>query len=519
MVTVAGKKYHVALSDGVSTYGFNIVKGSDGRMAVNDWAPIFSTGDQQFAEGTWQPLAWDDWSGGVGSERYAVATKTQFQRSNVDTRVGGRVTLTGRWVSTDAGQVATANLIDFLANVYAPCGTTLRKYTVSSGVWSAANASPFGAAITHLHVDGALLYIALGDATDAQKFDGTSTFTTLTGFPANCFTTALGKLWRGKANHCYGSTDAGATWATDVTVGDASANITALVPYNQKLYILKEDSLWTYDGTNILKSLDFATSKWSGNGKFACEWGGYLFFNILRTIVKFSPTAESFVTPELTGDTNKELYGWGTPVMMCSTPNVLVVAFKDAEGTDAAVLSYNGSAWHVLYRATSTMAAVGYSRNKDWLMVNDGATRYQAQIAQADRPAADYEASGYVELPWFDAAYRLFKKAGKEVVLETKNCSASETVTVKYCTEDDAAWTTLASAVVSSAAPTTISLAPLAGAIEFYKIQFRLEFARGADTSKTPMLTSFILRYLIRPPRTYAYNVQFRLSARQRTIV
>ena len=115
-VTVAGKKYHVALSDGVSTYGFNIVKGSDGRMAVNDWAPIFSTGDQQFAEGTWQPLAWDDWSQGVGQERYAVATKAQYFHGNLDTRVAGRVTLGGRWVVSDAGQSASSNLVDLGAN-------------------------------------------------------------------------------------------------------------------------------------------------------------------------------------------------------------------------------------------------------------------------------------------------------------------------------------------------------------------------------------------------------------------
>lgn len=517
-VTVDGKKYHVALSDGTNKYGFNIVKGSDSRMAVNDWAPIFSAGDQQFAEGTWQPLAWDDWSLGVGSERFAVATKTQYFHGTLDTRVGGRVTLGGRWISSDAAKTATANPKDFLANVYVPCGTVLRKLTVATGLWSDANAVAFGANVTHIHVDGASLYVALGDAVDAQKYDGTN-FSTLTGFQGNCFATALGKLWRAKANHIYGSIDAGASWPTDVTVEDASANITALVPYGDKLYIFKENGLWTYDGTTVAKKLDLSTSKWSNNGKFACEWGGYLFFNVLRTIWKFSPTAESAITPVLTGDTNKELYGWGLPVMLCAAPNALLVAFNGAENADAVVLAYTGAAWHPLYRATSTMAAVGYSRNKDWIIVNDGATRYQAQIAQADRPAADYEASGYIELPWFDAAYRLFTKAGKEIVIESKNCTATETITIKYRTEDDAAWTTLASTVVSSTRPTTISLAPLTGALEFYKIQFRLEFARGGTTSLTPMLTSFILRYLIRPPRTYAYSMQLRLSTRQRTIV
>lgn len=522
-VVVGGKQYHVSLSDGEHAYGFNIVRGSDSRIAVNDWAPIYSTGDQQFAEGTWQPVAYQDWSGGVGLERYLNAAETQYHRgSHVETRIPGRITLGGVWELKDAGQAATANPIDYDTGLYVPCEKKLRRCL--AGVWSTVNdgvggrPGDFAANITHLHVDGANLFIALGTGSPSYKYvQSTNTFTALAaGLNGQCFATALGKVWYAKGNHVYGGTD-GTTFATDITVGDASANIVALYPYNEKLYIGKSDSLWEYNGTNVLKKLDFATSKYEGNFAHMREWGGYLFFNILRRVYKYSPSSIADVTPTLTGDADKELYGWGVPIMMCATPSALLSAFKNGENAYSNVLAYTGSAWHPVYAGvSSTLAAVGYSRNMDWIVVNDGATRVQQQIAQADRCDGHYEATGWIELPWFDAGYRLFKKSGKEVVIESRDCTAEDKITIKYRTTDGAGWTTLASQVVSSASPTTISLDPAAGALEFFKIQFRLELERRADTTKTPTVTSFILRYLIRPARTYAYSAQLRLSTKQR---
>lgn len=521
-VVVDGKKYHIAIAKGGVTYGFMIVRGSDTRQRVNDWAPIYSTGDQQFAEGTWQPWALTDWTGGVGQERYSNSAQNKFYTSlNCETRIAGRLALGGRWVSADATQVATANPIDFplvVGNLYVPCGTKLRKYNVGTQVWTDANPGAFAANIAHLHVDGALMFIAVGDSVDAQKYDGT-TFTVLTGFKARCFASYGGKVWRANANHIYGSTDAGATWPTDVTVGDASTNVTAMFPYNQRLYVGKEDALWMYDGANVVKVLDFAKQAYSGNFKFMCEWGGSLYFNVLRRVIRFTPTTWNDVTPEITGDANKEIYGFGLPIMFAAMPSMLLVAFKDGENQYANLLGYTGSGWHQVYGpAVATMNAVGYSRNADWIVVNDGSTRRQAQIAQADHSTADYEASGEVVTPWFDGGYPFFKKSGKSVILETRDCSANETVSVDYRTTDGAAWTALGSSVISSSAPTSISLDPINGAIEFYKIQFRLRLARGTDTSKRPTVTRFILLYLNRPESVFAYSVQVKLSSKVRTL-
>ncbi len=519
-VLVDGKKYHIAITHNGTTYGFMIVKGSDTRQRVNDWAPIYSTGDQQFAEGTWQPWALTDFSGGLSQERYDNGAQSKFYSAkNCETRLPGRATLGGTWVSGDAGQNASARPLDFANSVVlVPCGTLLRKYPVGTGPWSTGYTA--AANILHAHVDGPFLYLALGASNDAVKLDANLAVVSLPGNPrANCWASYGAKIWRALTNHIYGSADSGATWPTDVAVGDASSNIQFMLPYNQKLYVGKDDSLWSYDGTNVVKVLDFSNQSYVGNFKFMTEWGGSLYFNILRRVIRFTTTSWSDITPLYTGDADKENFGFGVPMMMCNLPSMLMVAFQNGEGDQANVLGYTGSAWHQIYGpTTSTLYAVGYSRYKDWILVNDGATRFQAQIAQADRCTANYEASGQVVTPWFDGGYPFFKKSGKSITCETRDCSAEELIRIHYQTTDGGSWTPLASDIVSSTGPTTISLDAVAGAIEFYKIRFMLEFHRGPVVSKRPVLTAFILHYLNRPESVFAYSVTVKLSSRVRTL-
>ncbi len=521
-VTVDGKKYHIAIAKGSTTYGFMIVKGSDTRQRVNDWAPIYSTGDQQFAEGTWQPWAVTDWTGGLARERYSNAEQNKFySASNCETRIAGRATLGGSWADSDVAQAATAKPIDFgpagSGFILVPCGTKLRRYLVPSGPWG--DGYTAAASILHAHVDGALVYLALGASADAVKLDANLTPTTLTGFKANCWASYGGKIWRALSNHIYGSTDAGATWPTDVTVGDQSTEVSWMYPYNQKLYIGKADALWSYDGVNTLRVLDYAQQAYLDNFKGMCEWGGCLYFQVLRRVIRFTPTNWTDITPELQGDANKENYGFGMPVGFAALPSMILVAFKGGEYQYANLLGYTGSGWHQIYGpVATTMNAVGYSRKNNWVIINDGTTRYQLQIAQADRCAADYAASGELVTPWFDGGYPFFKKSGKSVTLETRDCSGTETISVSYQTVDGGTWTTLLSNVISSDGPTSISLDALNGAIEFYKIRFKITFARGSDVSKRPVLTAFILHYLNRPESVFAYSVTVKLSSKVRTL-
>jgi hypothetical protein len=310
-VTVDGKKYHISLNDGTDTYGLNIVPGSDSRTIRNEWAPVTSSGGQTPSASSWQLVAWEDWSGGVGQERYSTkASGRYFLGSGIETRAGERVQLGGLWVSRDAARTATANLIDYGANLYVPCGLRLRKYDVIGDVWSSVNGADYGANITHLAVMEDLLFVALGTGVDAISYNSALTPTTLTNVKAKCFCAALGSIWYANGRNIFSSIDKGGTWGAAVPIGDVGGNIVSLAEHAGKLYIGKEDGLWTYDGTATSKVLDVGMMKYSTNFAFMCEWKGDLYYNVLKRIYRLA-TRPIDITPTLGGDANKELYGWG----------------------------------------------------------------------------------------------------------------------------------------------------------------------------------------------------------------
>src|SRR5512143_1234913 len=187
-VTVDGKKYDVSLNDGTDTYGLNIVHGSDSRTITNEWAPVTASAGQTPAATAWQLVGWESWVGGVGLDRWVKSQPTRYLLgAGIESRWAGRVQLGGLWSTSDAARTATANPLDFGANFYVPAGLRLRKYDVGGGSWSSVNGADYGASITHLHVSGGYLFVALGTSTDAIRYDGALTPTTLTGFKAQCF--------------------------------------------------------------------------------------------------------------------------------------------------------------------------------------------------------------------------------------------------------------------------------------------------------------------------------------------
>jgi len=57
---------------------------------------------------------------------------------------------------------------------------------------------------------------------------------------ANCFGSWDEKIWLGITNTIKSSSDDGATWSAAITVGDASSDVTALIPAFNNLFIQTE---------------------------------------------------------------------------------------------------------------------------------------------------------------------------------------------------------------------------------------------------------------------------------------
>ncbi len=72
-------------------------------------------------------------------------------------------------------------------------------------------------------------------------------------------------------------------WGTAINIGDTSANITGMVPWNDLVYVGKSDSLWTVNSSGTpSKILDFTPYKNSLNLQKMVIWQDKLYFNIGR---------------------------------------------------------------------------------------------------------------------------------------------------------------------------------------------------------------------------------------------
>lgn len=516
-VFVDGIEYDVAIERSTGEQrGFMIVPHSDRRERINDWAPnISTTGELAYAEGVWRPWTQSDWSGGLGLEVWDQSEETKFyEAEGVETRIKGKVMLATAVTVGDA-EIAAAQPIDYGAYIFMRCvaTTALRRY--ESGVGWIQQGALHGLP-SDLEVFGDNLYIA--SATSHYQIHTIATGTWSDGaVDREHFAVwnpgATPSLYGSHGHQIFATTD-GSTWGTAISVGDSSSDITSMAVFAQSLYIGKEDGLYYYDGTDVVQMIDCRNRIWTGNFCEMAEWEGYLYFNILRRIYKYSESAIIDITPNMYGDLTKESYDYGIPKALVVSPTALYVGFDLAENDYPCVLAYTGLGWHPIYKGDSgdTLYGMGYSAELDWLLINDtDGTHYRQLVSMTDYPYPVFGgATGVLTFAKFDGDMPQTPKAVKSVTLHTRDCSATEKITIQYRKDGETAWEEVGD--VTSSPQEELSLAPLAGAVEVTSdIQIRAILSTGTP-SLTPVLEHFTLQWLPRPEAIYAHVVSLRLG-------
>jgi len=519
---VEGVLYDVALERSTGEkQGFMIIPHSDRRERVNDWAPnISTTGDLAYAEGVWKPWSQDTWTGGLGEEVWSRTEQTRFyEAEGVETRIDGKVMLATAVSLIDAN-LACAQPTDFLGKLYLrPTGTHfIRQYEDGVG-WDNVGLGTVGDIATDLIVFGDALYVA-STATHYSIMAADESWA-LGPVDREHFATfnpgATPSLYGAHGHQIFATTD-GTTWGTAVSIGDSSAEITSMTPFSQKLYIGKEDGLYYYDGTDVVQMIGCRNRLWSANFIQMAEWEGFLYFNILRRIYKFSESAIVDITPQAYGSLAAESYDYGLPEAFVTSPTALYVGFDLAENDYPCVLAYTGLGWHPVYKGASgdTFEGMGYSAELDWFIVNDGDTRFRQLVSMTDYPYPTFMigatgATGSIITPRFDGGMPVTPKAVKSVTLGTRDCSATQKITAQYRKDGTTTWTEVGD--ITTSPSEEISLAPLAGAVEVNDyIQFRFILAT-ASPANTPVLEHMAINWLPRPEAVFAYQVSLRLGS------
>ena len=522
-VTVDGVEYDIALERSTGErMGFMIVPHSDRRERVNDWAPaIATTGDLAYAEGVWRPWTQEDWSGGLGQEVWDSAEAARFlEAENVETRISGKVMLATATTLSDPN-FHGSRPTDLGAKIYmAPEGShAVRQYTSATPWWYVGWYAAVKGPVSDLRVFGDSMYIASASSRYSRI---SSAGTLLTGavdreYFATWNPSATPSLYGSHGHQIFASTN-GSTWGDAIDIGDSSASINSMAVFDQKLYVGKDDGLYFYDGANAFKMIDCATRLSANNFTMMSEWEGFLYFNILRRIYKYSSSAVVDITPNAYGTVTKESYDYGQPKAIVASPTSLYVGFDLAENDYPCVLSYTGAGWHPVWKGASgnTFYGMGYSPEFDWLLINDtDGTRIRPLVSQTDYPYPSFcltaGATGSITTPRFDAGMPMTPKAVKSVALRTRDCVAdAQYIAVEYRIGAATAWTS--AGTISSSPTEELSLDAIAGAVEVpTDIQFRF-ILTSTSPAHTPVLEHMAVNYLPRPAAIFAHQVSVRLG-------
>lgn len=467
----------------------------------------------------WDVLSFTKFGHGLGQEGGGEAMDDMemfYESDGVETSHDWGVQLATQVVLSDAAYVAHAYIDDPGAHVFAGGNSSIRKYTLSTGLWTDAKTG-LTAAVTGFVLYQTKIYAFLGNTVNGQVCAdpvGTpDTWSDLT-VPRSCGCVWKDKMWAAKEGSFYPYD--GSSWGSEVKAGDPKYNITALVPAANYLIVCKEDRILLYDGTNVVEA-GVVIPAYSKNFANAIFWQGALWGGFLNQVNSFTGLGSAPIlterTPKLYGSEARLQYGYGAPIGFTQNCNRLFVGFDLAENSYPVVLKHNGSGWHSVYRGSpsTTLYAVYYSELADRLFLNDGATRYQRYLSNGS-PYPDYPTTGtqYLDFSIDSAGFDEISKAWRSASLTVDNAGANQTVQLLYKGDKASSWTEVADDItVSPQQEVFFSNTETAIAAKF--LQLRLVLTT-TESNKTPRVKSATLKRLLSPPTMFIITMQVRLA-------
>jgi hypothetical protein len=505
--------------------GFITEKPADINQVSPFAIAIRTGGEAAYSNDTYQQSIFNGFNEGGDRDVFESSDRRyQWSDGQVALHVEDRVTLASMWESSDAAQVATAReIIDFNAStcpqpwiVYA-CGKKLRAFNTTTQVWADARpaAGEFAQNIKHIYNLGAYLVISFGSALNSQLWTGATLTTGYSDSTVASDVTIKGTIytatqWRGLGGNLYKYI---AAWGAAIPVGDTSTSITDLFETGGLVFIAKPEGFFTYNDTTVSRLIDTEVVQSINNCRGLTEWMGAMYIPWLNAIHKGAVSSSTSITstditPDMKGDTAKERYGHGIPIKFIAGPRKMYIAFDDGEGLYPEVLSYDGIGYQQTYRGTSgdTMYALGYSRQMDYLLINDGATRIKKLINNGDSEYPNFAATGEFWTPALDGGFPSETKAYRSIALTTEDCLAGKEKIDVYYRLDGGAWV-LADTIETNGILQEVILSAEQGHVVGKKIEFKFVLTRTTGVTSTPKIKMpMVVRLLALPMPIDAYS-------------
>ena len=199
-------------------------------------------------------------------------------------------------------------------------------------------------------------------------------------------------------------------------------------------------------------------------------------------------------------------------------------AIPDSSGTSS-IVAWNDVGWQTLWSAPSagqpitemlvTSAGEGdYRLYWGW----NGVVYHQMLPPDVINPTQlvnmEYETTGYIESPWFDASQSEVDKLALKLKVEVEDAGSNETVVVQYATDYTESYTSMGT--ITSDGTTTYDFGSSVGTT-FRSIKFKLTLARESGSTaaimkKSPDVVSLTLEYRKKLPAKYGHSVEVSLN-------
>jgi hypothetical protein len=485
----------------------------------------------------------DNLASGLGIEYHSSPEyDKRYFYGNVDTRFPNRVTLSPK-ITTRGALTNVTKFVEFEGNLYAAAGDTLYLWNEGGGSWGSIRT--FGADITDVLSTAQSsstnrLYVACGDGTGTNIYYWTGFgLWTDTGGDGIYLAGNSSAVFATQSDNTINRYAAGAwtdPWhdSTDWSFKDDDY-ITELLVYtdltpSSTLYAITKEGVWNL-GSPSSSSSSAASHRtacmfpWHPSVGKVCVWNSHLYvpagsalyrwdFNNETALIPVGPDLDEGLPAEHNGKISRVVGTFG-----------YLYAFIDGDAADryGAIIATAGAGWHMLYKyATDDVPySAALSRANDdyyrlWFATADDTFSVSLPLTQHNplrNTTENYEASGSLYSSWFRAKMPEKMKLATKIEIQGSGLSEDETISVYAQYDADPTWNLLGVADTDGSTEFNINWSATSAGVAFKKVRFRIDLARGADDTLTPVLEGLVFSYLFRPKALYGFNMTIDLSS------
>lgn len=312
--------------------------------------------------------------------------------------------------------------------------------------------------------------------------------------------------------------EGGTADAAKVVVGPSGGRIVNIFPYNNMLWVAREDALYNIGEDNLsYYMMGFHDEINSSNFATVVSWQGFLHFAVRNTLFRYKSGLQD-ITPPRWDDTIpykqfgnfKGLCVRGEWLYVLGQSNAANTTEESGETAGfVTLLATNGVGWHKLWDIPLT-APTDYGIFLDpvndilyvWAKPASGNSMMYPFTLQtySDLPYASFPTTGtqYLYTSYYDLGYKRIQKSFASLTLRA-DYPTNTSISVSFRTDTNTSWTTLGTFTAD------MQEVDFPAATTGRRVQFRIRLVT-ASSSVSPILKGLIMKLMLRPDVLYGVN-------------